>query len=182
MSCSGYKKLLSSFHLYLTPSCFIWTFQYVMTHPLWCAELRSRGRWCPRWRSRCSRWNLERNAQDVVLNQTAWSDSDYNCWLTASSCQEEQQQKKNPTPGMFPSDSDLPGWFRCAGSRETEFPPGSWDPRRRPAASSRPGRGWSRWTCRPPRRTPPWEEEPEVISQWVDGGVFDGGICLRNLV
>lgn len=60
---------------------------------------------------------------------------------------------------IFAREPDLPGWCRCGASRETALPPGSWGPRRRPPASSRPGRGWSRWTCHPLRHTPPWAGE-----------------------
>lgn len=54
----------------------------VVTHPLWRAGPRSRGRWCPRWRSRCNRWNLEQNRQigktvkNAQRSAVTWRDSD----------------------------------------------------------------------------------------------------------
>lgn len=91
--------------------------------------------------------------------------------------------KKKPSR-IFAREPDLPGWCRCEGSRETELPPDSLGPRRRPPASSRPGRGWSRWTCHPLRHTPPWageQKKKKIISHRVDGGVRGGGSWHRNL-
>lgn len=83
-------------------------------------------------------------------------------WETVSHWKRFHCQKK--PSGIFACEPDLPGWCRCEGSRETELPPDSLGPRRRPPASSRPGRGWSRWTCHPLRHTPPWAGEPKKKS------------------
>lgn len=84
-------------------------------------------------------------------------------WETVSHWKCFHCQKK--PSGIFACEPDLPGWCRCEGSRETELPPDSLGPRRRPPASSRPGRGWSRWTCHPLRHTPPWAGEPKKNHQ-----------------
>lgn len=94
----------------------------------------------------------------------SWSDSveHWNCDSLEAAA--KNNNDRNLPSRMFARDSDLPGWFRCEGSRGTEFPPDSPGSRRRPAASSRRGRGWSRWTCHPLRHTPPWEEESQNSS------------------
>lgn len=120
-------------------------------------------------RTGCGVWVKQQS-----LAVTQWSDSveSRSCDSLGAAAKNDEQHKKNLPPRMSAGDSDLPGWFRCEGSRGTEFPPDSWGPRRRPAASSRRGRGWSRWTCHPLRHTPPWEGEGELISHQVDGGAL----------
>lgn len=164
----------------------------VVTHPLWRAGPRSRGRWCPRWRSRCSRWNLEQNPtnwengkeraapwRDVTQTRRQKEVEEIKLWVTRIASTAKKKLSR-----LFAREPDLPGWCRCEGSRGTELPLDSLGPRRRPPASSRPGRGWSRWTCHPLRHTPPCAGEPKkkkIISHRVDGGVRGGGSWHRNL-
>lgn len=60
--------------------------------------------------------------------------------------------------------SDLLGWFRCEASREAEFPLESLDFDRCLSVFSRSARGWSHWTFRRRRRTPPCTGSPTPMT------------------
>lgn len=108
-----------------------------------------------------------KNAQrrDVTQTRRQKEVEEIKLWVTGIA----STAKKKPSR-IFAREPDLPGWCRCEGSRGTELPPDSLGPRRRPPASSRPGRGWSRWTCHPLRHTPPWAGEPKKKNHQSPGG------------
>lgn len=98
-----------------------------VTHPQWCAVQRSQGRWCRRWQSRYSLWNLkERNRADSKLEGPGLQQQ----WVSVELLQPSEGPAHSFTSvcGAFRGNAALWLAFRVSpvncSSREHDWPAG----------------------------------------------------------